>query len=110
MSSGYAKWSDVRARGRAADPRTSEEQAVGKAAARERREAYVRGHQLAEMRTTAGMTQAELADVLGVSQARVSKIEHGEISGIDVVRAYVAALGGSIDVIARLGDRSWKVA
>jgi hypothetical protein len=33
-----------------------------------------------------------------VSQARISKIEHGEISGIDVVRAYVAALGGSIDV------------
>jgi hypothetical protein len=33
-----------------------------------------------------------------------------QISGIDVVRAYVAALGGSIDVVARLGDRSWKVA
>jgi hypothetical protein len=45
-----------------------------------------------------------------VSQARVSKIEHGEISGIDVVRAYVAALGGTIDVVARIGDRSWKVA
>jgi len=101
---------DVRASGHGADPRTSEEQAAGKAAARERREAYVRGHQLAEMRAAAGLTQAELANVLGVSQARVSKIEHGEISGIDVVRAYVAALGGSIDVVARIGDRSWKVA
>ncbi len=97
-------------RGRAADPRTADDQAAGKATARERREAYVRGHQLAEMRTAAGLTQAELADALGVSQARVSKIEHGEISGIDVVRAYVAALGGSVDVVARLGDRSWKVA
>ena len=38
------------------------------------------------MRTTAGMTQAELADALGVSQACISKIEHGEISGIDIVR------------------------
>jgi len=56
------------------------------------------------------MTQAQLADVLGVSQARISKIEHGEISGIDVVRAYVSALVGSIDVVARLGDRSWRVA
>jgi|SRR5450755_3971563 DNA-binding XRE family transcriptional regulator len=110
MSSGYAKWSDVRARGRAADPRTSDEQSEGKAAARERREAYTRGHQLAEMRVAAGLTQAELAEALGVSQARVSKIEHGEISGIDVVRAYVAALGGTIDVVARIGDRSWKVA
>ena len=70
----------------------------------------LRGHQLAEMRTTAGVTQAELAEALGVSQARISKIEHGEISGIDVVRTYVAALGGRIDVVARLGDRSWKVA
>jgi DNA-binding XRE family transcriptional regulator len=110
MSSGYAKWNDVQARGQEADPRTSEEQAAGKAAARERREAYVRGHQLAEMRASARLTQAELADAMGVSQARVSKIEHGEISGIDVVRAYVVALGGSVDVVARLGDRSWKVA
>ena len=110
MSSGYAKWTDAKARGRAADPRTSEEQAAGKAAARERREAYMRGHQLAEMRAAAGLTQTELAEALGVSQARVSKIEHGEISGIDVVRAYVAALGGTIDVVARIGDRSWKVA
>jgi DNA-binding XRE family transcriptional regulator len=110
MSDNYSKWSEVRARGRAADARTGDEQAVGKAAARERREAYVRGHQLAEMRTTAGVTQAELAATLGVSQARISKIEHGEISGIDVVRSYVTALGGSIDVVVRLGDRSWKVA
>lgn len=110
MSSDYANWSDVRATGREADPRTSDEQSAGKAAARERREAYVRGHQLAEMRTAAGLTQAELAGALDVSQARVSKIEHGEISGIDVVRSYVAALGGSVDVVARLGDRTWKVA
>lgn len=46
----------------------------------------------------------------GVSQARVSKIEHGEISGIDVVRGYVAALGGTLDVVATLGDRAWNVA
>lgn len=108
--SGYTSWNDVKAKGHAADPRIGDEQAAGKAAARERREAYVRGHQLAEMRTAAGLTQAELADALGVSQARVSKIEHGEISGIDIVRAYVAALGGTIDVVARIGDRSWKVA
>ena len=110
MSESYSKWSDVKAKGRALDLRPGEEQAAGQEAARERREAFVRGHQLAEMRAAAGLTQAELADALGVSQARVSKIEHGEISGIDVVRAYVAALGGSVDVVVRLGDRSWKVA
>lgn len=40
----------------------------------------------------------------------VSKIEHGEISGIDVVRAYVSAPGGTLDIVATVGDRSWKVA
>lgn len=110
MTDNYASWRGVRARGRDADPRTAADQAAGKAEARERREAYVRGHQLAEIRTAAGVTQAELAGAMGVSQARISKIEHGEISGIDVVRAYVAALGGSIEVVATLGDRSWKVA
>jgi transcriptional regulator with XRE-family HTH domain len=40
------------------------------------------------------VTQAALAEALGVSQARISKIEHGEISGIDIVRTYVAGLGG----------------
>lgn len=91
-------------------PRSDDEKAVGKEAARERREAYVRGHELAEMRTTAGVTRAELAAVLGISQARISNIEHGEISGIDGVRECVSALGGSVDVVARLGDRSRKLA
>jgi predicted transcriptional regulator len=62
------------------------------------------------MRTAVGITQTDPADALGVSQARIPRIEHGEISGIDVIRAYVAALGGSVEVVARLSDRSWKVA
>jgi len=110
MNDSFSKWGDVRARGRAVDPRTSPEQAVGKALAEERHEAYIRGHQLAEMRQAAEITQAELATSLGVSQARVSKIEHGENSGIDVVRAYIHALGGHLDVIASVGDRTWRLA
>ncbi len=62
------------------------------------------------MRKAAGITQAELAATLSVSQVRISKIEHGEVSGIDIVRGYVSALGGTIDLVATLGDRTWKVA
>ena len=105
-----AKWSDVKAKGRAVDPRSDPERAASKRMARERVEASVRGHQLAEMRKAAGMTQAGLAELLNVSQARVSKIESGEISGIEIIRAYVAALGGTVDLVATLGDRTWKVA
>ncbi|GAA1137914.1 helix-turn-helix domain-containing protein [Kribbella jejuensis] len=107
---GYSKWEDVKAKAQAADSRSPAERAAGKQAARERREAYVRGHQLAEMRKAAGVTQTALAELLQVSQARISKIESGEISGIDVIRAYVTALGGSVDLVATLGDRTWKVA
>ncbi|MEU8347729.1 Helix-turn-helix [Actinomadura meyerae] len=110
MSTGYSKWSDVKAKAAELDPRTSAERAAGQAAARERTEAYIRGYQLSEIRKAAGITQAELAEILGVSQARISKIEHGEVSGIDVVRDYVTALGGHLDLVASLGDRTWKVA
>ena len=110
MTTKFSSWSDVKAKAAAVDPRSAAERTAGRAAAEEHREAYVRGHQLAEMRKAAGLTQAQVAEALGVSQARVSKIEHGEISGIDVVRAYVAALGGTLDIVASLGDRSWKVA
>jgi DNA-binding XRE family transcriptional regulator len=110
MSTEYVEWSDVKTKARALDLRTGVEREVAAATARERREAYVRGHQLAEMRKAARLTQAELAENLGVSQARISKIEYGEVSGIELVRAYVAALGGTVDVIATLGDRTWKVA
>ncbi|MFB6719341.1 helix-turn-helix domain-containing protein [Kribbella sp. NPDC056345] len=106
----YSNWEDVKAKARAVDPRTPVERAAAKQAARERTEAYVRGHQLAEMRKAAGVTQVRLAELLQVSQARISKIESGEVSGIEIIRAYVTALGGTVDVVATLGDRTWKVA
>ncbi|MGH3433410.1 MAG: hypothetical protein ACRDQB_11310, partial [Thermocrispum sp.] len=68
MSTEYAKWRDVKAKARELDARSDAERAEGAAIARERRDAYVRGHQLAEMRKAAGRTQAELADALAVSQ------------------------------------------
>jgi transcriptional regulator with XRE-family HTH domain len=72
--------------------------------------AFARGLQLAEMRRAAGVRQVDLAAAMGVSQARISKIEHGEISGIDVVSAYVAALGGNLDIIAKIDDKTWRLA
>ncbi len=110
MSATFSSWNEVKAKAAAADPRSPAEREAGQAAAAERQEAYIRGHQLAEMRKSAGLSQAQLAQTLGVTQARISKIEHGEISGIDVIRAYVTALGGTLDVVATLGDRAWKVA
>lgn len=53
MNDSYSKWSDVRAKGRAADPRTAAEQAVGRTLAKDRHEDYIRGHLLTEMRQAA---------------------------------------------------------
>ncbi|ORT61749.1 helix-turn-helix domain-containing protein [Streptomyces sp. CB03238] len=72
--------------------------------------ARVRGHELAGLRRSAGLTQADVAASLGVSQARVSQIEHGQVDSLDVLRAYAAALGGEVSVVVRRGDVTVKVA
>ena len=80
----------------------------GRLAERERGRAEMRagqrGYQLAQLRKNAGLTQAQVAALMGVTQARVSQIEHGKITEVDAVRGYVEALGGTVDVIARVGS------
>jgi hypothetical protein len=49
---------------------------------------------------------------MGMSQARVSPIEHGEIgrSEVDTLTAYVEALGGRLKLVADFGDSSVVIA
>ncbi|WP_373294392.1 helix-turn-helix domain-containing protein [Planobispora rosea] len=54
-----------------------------------------RSAQLAEMRKRLGISQQLPAERMGISQARVSQIEHGQIGGLDILRPYVVALGGT---------------
>ncbi len=49
---------------------------------------------LAALRERAGVTQRELADHMGVSQPRIVAIEKSRNVTIDVLDAYVSALGG----------------
>ena len=57
-----------------------------------------------------GLTQSQIAITMGVSQARVSQIEHGKVTEVDAIRRYVEALGGTVDVVARVGDWTVRVA
>jgi hypothetical protein len=43
---------------------------------------------------------------MGVSVARVSQIEHGEVTSFEVIARYVEALGGRLDLVADFGDRT----
>ncbi len=69
-------------------------------------DAHVAGYRLAELRAKTGMTQTQLAEAIGVSQARVSAMERGHVESLTVasVRAYITALGGTVRIVASLDD------
>jgi DNA-binding XRE family transcriptional regulator len=68
-----------------------------------------RGWRLAELRKHRGMTQEQVASRMGVSVARVSRIEAGVVSTHDVLSRYISALGGTLKIIADFGDEQLKV-
>jgi ribosome-binding protein aMBF1 (putative translation factor) len=71
--------------------------------------ARARGHQLAEARKQLGLAQKGIASAMGVSVARVSQIEHGEVTSFEVIARYVEALGGRLDLVADFGDRTVRL-
>ena len=71
---------------------------------------HARGWRLAELRRRRNMTQEQVASRMGVSVARVSQIEAGDVSTQDVLARYIGALGGTLKLIADFGDEQLKVA
>jgi Helix-turn-helix. len=71
--------------------------------------AEVRAQRLAEVRKRQHATQVEVAAAMGVSQARVSRIEKGQLerSEVETLAAYVNALGGKLKIIADFGDETY---
>ena len=69
-----------------------------------------RGWRLADMRKRRGLTQDQIATRMGVTVARISQIEHGDVSTQDVLNRYITALGGTLKLIADFGDEQLKVA
>src|SRR5260370_22085860 len=71
--------------------------------------AQARGHQLAETRKQLGLAQKQIAAAMGVSVARVSQIEHGDVTSFEVIARYVDALGGRLELVADFGDRTIRL-
>jgi len=56
---------------------------------------------LAELRKAFDVSQQELAKVLDVKQANISKIERREDIRLSTLVAYVRAMGGDVEIVAR---------
>ena len=63
------------------------------------------GRSLARFRRSVHVSQEMLAARLGLKQARISRLEAQADLRIEALRAYVAALGGTLVILARLPDR-----
>ncbi|MFJ9564679.1 helix-turn-helix domain-containing protein [Streptomyces fuscichromogenes] len=59
-----------------------------------------------EIREEQGLTQSQVAESVGISQARVSQIERGEIHNPETMRTCAEALGAKITVTIEYGDRT----
>jgi DNA-binding XRE family transcriptional regulator len=64
-----------------------------------------RAHTLAQARQRMKLTQAQVADRMGVRQERVSAVERAEPGATEVrtLAAYVRALGGRLEIVAHIG-------
>ncbi len=61
---------------------------------------------LAEMRQALSLTQATLAETLGVGQAEISKIENRTDLFVSTLRKYITAMGGDLEIRAIFPDHS----
>jgi predicted XRE-type DNA-binding protein len=96
-------WREIRAEA-VADRRVDPKRADN---ARKEMHAAVQAHRLAEMRKALGHArQADVAVLMGISQARVSKLESGDLSHTELgtLQSYVAALGGHLRIVADFGE------
>jgi transcriptional regulator with XRE-family HTH domain len=55
------------------------------------------------------MTQTKMAEILGVAQSKISKVEHRTDLFISTLAEYVRALGGELEVRAVFPDGDVKI-
>jgi len=89
-----------------------ERSAAERAAAKQSLRDAIQAYRLADLRRGQSLTQAEVAEIMGVSGPRVSEVERGDVEHVTVatLRAYVRALGGELHIVADFGDTVYTVA
>jgi transcriptional regulator with XRE-family HTH domain len=66
-------------------------------------------NKLARLREQAGLSQTDVARALGMTQARVSKIERAEELQLSTLQRYIEALGGRLEVRAMFPEETVEV-
>jgi len=64
---------------------------------------------LRQLREEVGKTQVELAELTEVTQSALSRLERREDNPLEVVRRYVEALGGELELVAVIGNKRVKL-
>lgn len=60
---------------------------------------------LRDLRKARDLTQVRMAELLGVGQENISRLEGRADMLLSTLRSYVQAMGGSLDLVARFPDR-----
>jgi len=61
---------------------------------------------LASLRRTAGITQAELAEALGTTQGQISRIEKQQDMLVSTLKGYLVALGVRASLVVEVGEQT----
>ena len=80
-----------------------------RARAEARAQAMLAEMPLNELRQARGLSQKVLAEVLGVQQPSIAKLEKRTDMYLSTLRSHIEAMGGELDVIARFPDGAVKI-
>jgi len=64
---------------------------------------------LNELRRARELSQTRLAEVLGIAQSEISKIEHRSDLYVSTLRSYIEAMGGDLEIVARFPDGAVRI-
>lgn len=100
------KWDDVKKRSLKLSPEEIER--VEREAIAELEQEMIEGD-LRAVREAAGLSQVEAAKLAEMSQGEVSRLENREDFRLSTLRRFVHALGGRIEIIAHVGNKTVKL-
>ena len=98
---GHRKWSEARHRGQENVPSNTSQTDLQK-----RLSDYA--NSLGELRRAREMTQQQLAKVMQVSQAQVSRVENQADLYLSTLRSYIEAMGGELQIRVAFPGANWS--